>query len=134
NRLEGLARQLGQDAFETAKQQASEVIVCEKLRREQFNLSEVASLKARYGSLLRRRAELLEVLRLVPHDDPTDLLHKRLYYRVFAFTLILGGIFFAHLALAPFGLGWEAWVVCLGIGWVAAFWTERTLETINCET
>src|SRR2546425_2177115 len=74
-----------------------------------------------------------EVLRLAPLDDPTSLLHKRWYYRAFAFTLILAGIFFAHLALAPFGLGWEAWIVCLGIGWVAAFWTERTLETINCE-
>jgi hypothetical protein len=131
-RLEGLARRLGQDAFEKAKQQASEVVASEKLRREKFNLSEITSLQARYDSLFRRRSELLEVLRLAPLDNPSSLLHKRWYYRIFAFTLIVAGIFFAHLALAPFGLGWEAWIVCLGIGWVAAFWTEQTLEKINC--
>ena len=133
NRVEGLARQLGQEAFEIAKQQASEVVASEKLRRETFNLSEINSLQARYSSLSRRRSELLEIIRLAPLDDPTSLLHKRWYYRIFAFSLILAGIFFAHLALAPFGLGWEAWIVCLGIAWVAAFWTERTLERINCE-
>jgi hypothetical protein len=131
--LEALAHQLGQDAFDKAKDQASEVVAWEKLRREKSNLSEIASLKARYDSLFRRRSELLEILRLAPLGDPTHLVHQRWYYRGFALVLILAGILFAHLALAPFGLGWEAWVICVGIGSVAAFWTERTLEKIDCE-
>src|SRR5580704_16159257 len=86
--LEALAHQLGQDAFDRVKEQASEVVTWEKLRREKSNLSEIASLKARYDSLFRRRSEFLEILRLAPSGDPTSLFHKRWYYRAFALTLI----------------------------------------------
>jgi hypothetical protein len=92
NRLESLARQFGQDAFEKTKEQASEAVAWEKIRREKSNLSEIAPLKARYDSLFRCRSELLEVLRLSPSGNPTDLLQKRWYYRAFAITLILAGI------------------------------------------
>jgi hypothetical protein len=131
--LSTLARTLGQDTFEKTKEQANRAIAHETLRRNKFNLAEIASLKGQYDSLFRCRAEHLETIRLSPSNDPRHLLHRRCYYRLFALTLILAGIFFAHLALAPFGLGWEAWVLCLGIGGVAAFWTEQTLEKIDCE-
>jgi hypothetical protein len=131
--LESLARGLGQDTFESVKEHASEIVAWEKIRREKSNLSEIVTLKARFDSLFRLRSELLEFLRLAPQDDPAHLFAKRWYYRAFAGILILAGIFFAHLALAPYGLGWEAWIVCLGIAGVAAFWTEQTLEKIDCE-
>jgi hypothetical protein len=131
--MHDLAHQLGQEAFEKAKDQASEVVSWEKVRREKANLSEIAALKARYDCLFRSREEFLEILRLAPSGDPKSLLHRRLCYQVFALTLVITGVFFAHLALAPFGLGPEAWVLCLGIGCVAAFWTERTLDHITTE-
>ncbi len=130
--LEALAHQLGQDAFDKAKDQAHEVIAWEKTRREKSNLSEITALKARYDCLFRRRTELLETLRLAPGDDSPNTGHKRWYYRGFALTLILAGIFFAHLAIAPFGLGWEAWVLCFGVACVATFWTDRTLAEVSC--
>ncbi len=132
NLLEVLAHQLGQDAFDKAKDQASEVIAWEKIRREKSNLSEMTALKARYDCLFKQRASLLETLRLAPVDDSSNARHKRWYYRGFALSLILSGIFFAHLALAPFGLGWETWVICFGIACVATFWTDRTLAEVNC--
>jgi hypothetical protein len=130
--LESLAHQLGQDAFDKAKDHASEVIAWEKIRREKSNLSEITALKARYDCLFRRRAALLETLRLAPIDDSPNARHKRWYYRGFALSLILAGIFFAHLAIAPFGLGWETWILCFGIACVATFWTDRTLAEVNC--
>src|ERR1700675_2513700 len=101
--LEALAHQLGRDAFDKAKDQASEVIAWEKIRREKSNQSEITALKARYDCLFRRRATLLETLRLAPVDDSPNATHKRWYYRGFALSLILAGIFFAHLALAQIG-------------------------------
>ncbi len=123
--LESLAHQLGQEAFEKAKDQASEVVGWEKLRREKANLPEIATLKSRYDCLFRSHEEFLEALRQAPSGNPDSLLHRRWCYRAFALVLVVAGIFFAHLALAPFGLGPEAWVLCLGIGCVAPFWTER---------
>ena len=103
--LSTLARTLGQETFEKTKEQATRAIAHETLRRKKFTLSEIASLKGQYDSLFRCRAEHLETIRLSPSNDPRHLLHRRWYYRLFALTLILTGIFFAHLALAPFGLG-----------------------------
>jgi hypothetical protein len=132
--IETLARQLGQNTFEKTMEQVREVTGWEKLRRDKFNRAEIASLRIRGDSLLRRRTELLAILRLAPPSgDATGLLRKRWYYRVFALTLVAAGVFFAHLALDPFGWGWETWILCLGIGWTVAFSTEQTLEKIDSE-
>src|SRR5437899_2523975 len=131
--LEALAHQLGQEVVDKAQQQAAEVIAWEKRRRGKFNQSEIASLKARYGCLLERRKELKDILRRAPSEDLTGLRRQRWYHWAMAGVLIVGGVFFAHLALAPFGLGWEAWAFSLAIGIIAAFWTDKTLEKIESE-
>jgi hypothetical protein len=132
--VEGIARQLGQDAVEKAKEQAAEMIAWEKLRREKVNQSESAGLKARYACCMERRKELRDILRLAPSGDIAGLRGRRWYYGILASVLVIAGIFFAHLTLAPFGLGPEAWLFSAGLGLVAAFWTDRTLEKLSSET
>ena len=41
--------------------------------------------------------------------------------------LVLASVVFAHLTLAPFGMGGEVWLFCVAIGMVAAFCTDQTL-------
>src|SRR5207302_8769414 len=89
--------------------------------------------RARYDSLFDRRRELKDILRRAPSENPAGLRRRRWYHMAIAGALLVGGIFFAHLALAPFGLGWEAWAFSLAIGIIAAFWTDKTLEKIESE-
>jgi len=131
--LEGAAYRLGQDAFEELRERAGQLVAWEKIRCEALNQSELASLKARFGCANERRKELKEILRFNPPEDLASLQRGRSYHWAIALVLVVSGIFFAHLALAPFGLGWEAWAFSLGIGLVAAFWTDKTLEKTQSE-
>src|SRR5437660_6490421 len=129
--LESLARELGQGAFEKAKDQASEIIASEKLRRERANQAEIQASRVRYHCCLERRKELKDTLRLAPSGDLASFQSRRLCYFVFAGVLVIAGIVFAHLTLSHFSMGPEVWLISVGLGLVAAFWTEQTLEQLN---
>ena len=131
--LEGQAYQLAQQSFEDLRERAAELVAWGKVRRENLNRAEVASLRARYSACLDRRTELKEVLRLAPGGDLTRTGRKWWYYGGIAVVLIAAGVFFAHLTLAPFGLGWEAWAFSGGLGLVGAFWTDMTLEKVSSQ-
>ncbi len=132
--VEAIARQMGRDAVEKSKEQIAELIAWEKVRHEKQNESEVKALKVRYGCCFERRKELKELARLGPTGSLRNLCLRRLFNISLASFLVVAGVFFAHLTLTPFGLGGEAWLFSAGLGLVAAFWTERTLEKINSET
>jgi hypothetical protein len=131
--LEGAAYRLGQEAFAELNERAGHLVAWEKVRCETLNQSELASLKARFGCANERRKELKEIVRFDPPEDLSSLRRQRWYHWGIALVLVVSGVFFAHLALAPFGLGWEAWAFSLGIGLVAAFWTDKTLEKTHSE-
>jgi hypothetical protein len=129
--LESVAGKLGGDAFDQAKAEADLLVAWEKKRLETRNLSEIAALNARGSQLVERRDELKEIVRHAPPDEAAHLYRQRFYYWTVAFLLFAASVFFAHLSLAPFGLGWEAWVLALGFGIVTAVWTDRVLQTLE---
>jgi hypothetical protein len=129
-----LAEELGGEAFDQAKAQADLLITWEKSKLEKRNRAEITAIKLRGNQLVERREELKEILRHAPVDDSARLRGRRSYYWTVAFLLFAASIFFAHLSLAPFGLGREAWALALGIGVITAVWTDRVLETVDSKT
>lgn len=131
--LDDAAYHLGQEAFGDLQERAGQLVSWERARCGLQNQPDIISVKARLGCRNERREELKEALRLAPPDDLSSLRRRRLFYRSIALVLVASSIFFAHIAILPFGLGWDAWVFCLGIGLIAAFWTDQTLEKTQSE-
>jgi len=131
--LDDAAYHLGQEALGELQERAGQLVSWERVRCELENQPDIISLKARLGCKNERREELKEILRLAPPDGLSSLRRRRLFYWAITLVLIASSIFFAHIAILPFGLGRDAWVFCLGIGLIAAFWTDQTLARTQSE-
>ncbi len=128
---ENLGLVLGQQAYERAKEHASHICGWRKRHIEKSNAAEQARLKVRLVSLIEQADELRERLKSRPPEGSAVLRKRRICLYLFVTLLCLASIFFAHLSLAPFGLGWELWILCLGFGIVVPRSTARTLEIFN---
>jgi hypothetical protein len=119
------------DLGQTAIERVEEACAQEKLRREKLNSAEIAGLRVRLTHLSERRSELRKVDTLTLPSDLENLRRKRWCARFLALFFAACGVFFAHLALAPFGLGWEAWLFSFGLGIVGFLSTDRFLATFE---
>src|SRR2546427_4250877 len=117
--VENLASSLGEAAARQATLKAEQICGWEKQRIGKANASAATGLKARLSFLMERRSALQKFLERAPLGDPAALRRRRCAYWAIAAMLYAASVFFAHLALAPFGLGWETWIMSLAIGVVA---------------
>src|SRR5213594_1902221 len=131
NETDDAAHTLGEEVFNDAVERARHVCVWEKERITKSNQPDITGLKAKLALLVEKRDALKELLRRMPSGNVAALRRRCWCYWTVAAILCVASVFFAHLALAPFGLGWETWLYSLAVGIVCAFWTDRTLEECN---
>src|SRR5712692_7518188 len=122
------AYEMGAAAVERAADEAQTVCAWEKRSIEKLVAPDITRLQARRESLVEKRSELQNIIRQAPRVDIASLKRTRNTYWALALVLVVASILFAHLALAPFGLGWETWGFSVAMGLVGAFWTDQTLE------
>ena len=119
HRSSDLAYMLGVQAYVKEKEDA--LTIC-KLKREELERSvqpDIIGCKAILACRNEKRDQLRQQLRQLPAPSQTISPWMRWYGGTIAFVLWIAGVCFAHLALAPFGLGWYAWIIALAIGIVA---------------
>jgi hypothetical protein len=124
---------LGAEAIERAADEAQTLCAWEKRRIQKLAAPEETRLRARYQALTEQRRELQNLVWLAPALDVASLRVTRNLYWALAVVLVVASVLFAHMALVPFGLGWETWGFSLAIGLVAAFWTDQTLGECGCK-
>lgn len=132
--IEEQSYRLAQESFEGLWGCAAETIGCEKVRREHHNRSEILALRGRYTSLLDRRKELKEQLRHAPEGDLANAGRERWFYAGIALVLIVAGVALAEFTVVPFGMGREAWALCVGLGLVTPFLVDVNLEQFSSRT
>ena len=119
---------LGTDAVERAAERFAQVCAYEKRRREHLNDAEIAPLRARGAILAEERTAMRRDLDRLPRESGISLSH-RIFYWTIALVFVLSGFAFGYLSLAPFGFGPVTWLCAAALGVVAAFWTDRVLDT-----
>ena len=126
-----VAFELGDAAVNQAIDRLERVGGLEKRRREQVNAAEITSLSAELALRTEERDELRAEARRTPRPDPMPR-RSRMWYVAVALVLVIAGFSFAHLALSPFGLGWQVWPYSVALAVVCAYATEETLEKCDC--
>ncbi len=127
-----VAFELGDTAVNRAVDDLERVCDVEKRRREQVNAPEITRLSAELALRTEERDALLAEIRRTPRPSPLPQ-PSRLWYVAIALMLGIAGFSFAHLALAPFGLGWETWLYSLAVASVCAVATDEVLEQFGWE-
>jgi hypothetical protein len=127
-----VAFELGDTAVNRAVDDLERVCAVEKRRREQVNAPEITGLSAELALRTEQRDELQAEIRRTPRQGPLPQ-RSRLWYVAIALMLGVAGFSFAHLALAPFGLGWETWLYSLAVASVCAVATDEVLEQCGWE-
>jgi hypothetical protein len=126
-----VAFELGDAAVNQAVDRLERVGGLEKRRREEVNAVEVTSLSAELAVRIEERDELRAEIRRTPRPDLVPR-RSRIWYVSVALVLAIAGFSFAHLALSPFGLGWQVWPYSVALAVVCAYATDETLEKCNC--
>lgn len=126
-----VAFELGDAAVNQAIDRLECVGGLEKRRREHVNAAEIMSLSAELALRIEERDELRTEVRRTPRPDPMPR-RSRIWYVAIALVLAIAGFSFAHLALSPFGLGWQVWPYSVALAVVCAYATEETLEKCDC--
>src|ERR1039458_10421643 len=119
-----VAFELGDAAVNQAVWRVERVGGLEKRRREQVNAAEITSLSAELALRTEERDELRAEARRTPRPDPMPR-RSRMWYAAGALVLVIAGFSFAHLALSPFGLGWQVWPYSVALAVVCAYATEE---------
>jgi hypothetical protein len=122
-----LAYELGTAAADKSLDQGQPVMNYERQRLECRNEAAIAECKAK----LKTRSDERELLRVQIRSSPQVVFNarlRRLYYVSIATVLMTGGVSFAHLAFAPFGFGWEAWLYAATLPLICAGLEEVVLE------
>ena len=127
-----VAFELGDAAVNRAVENLERVCGVEKRRRELLNAPEIKSLGAELALRTEERDELTDQIRRTPRPNPLPQ-RSRLWYVAIAVVLGVAGFAFAHMALAPFGLGWETWLYSLAVATAFAVATDEVLEQFGCE-
>ena len=127
-----VALELGDAAVNRAVDNLERVCGVEKRRRELLNAPDIKSLGAELALRTEERDELTDQIRRTPRPAPLPR-QSRLWYVMVALVLGVAGFSFAHLALAPFGLGWETWLYSLAVATVCAVATDEVLEQCGRE-
>jgi hypothetical protein len=127
-----VAFELGNAAVNRAVDHLELVCGVEKRRREEANAPEIKGLGAELALRTEERDELSDQIRRTPRQVPLRP-QSRLWYVAIALLLGVAGFSFAHLALAPFGLGWETWLYSLAVATVCAVATDEVLEQCGRE-
>jgi hypothetical protein len=126
-----VAFDLGDAAVNQSVDRLEEIRNHEKQRLEQVNAAEIISLNAELALRTEERDALREDICRMPKPDPMPR-RSRIWYVSVALVLGAAGFSFAHLALAPFGLGWQVWPYSVALAVVCAYATDETLEKCNC--
>jgi hypothetical protein len=126
-----VAVELGDAAVNQAIDRLERVCAHEKMRREHINRAEITGLSAELALRNEERDELKAQIRTTPRPDLMPR-RSRVWYVAVALVLAVAGFSFAHLALTPFGLGWQVWPYSVAIAVVCAYATDETLEKCGC--
>jgi len=126
-----VAVELGDAAVNQAIDHLEHVCAHEKRRREHINQAEITCLSAELALRIEEREELRAEIRRTPRPDPMPR-RSPTWYAAIALVLVAAGFSFAHLALTPFGLGWQIWPYSAALAVVCAYATDETLEKCNC--
>jgi hypothetical protein len=118
---------IGKAAAERSFDHGEKIMTHEKRRRELVNDGEIIECRARLQILAEERCCLRALLR---HHADGDLnsAARRQYCICAAAILILAGLSFSHLALEPFGLGWQAWPVAVALAIMCAILGDYLFE------
>jgi hypothetical protein len=106
----------------------------EKLRIQKTNAGEIAKRQARLELHCQRRDELTAFLQRRPPVDLVALGRKRQMYLLLSTVFAVASIVFAHMAMAPLGLGWEAWVVGVAVGLMGMILCAKFIEAWESHT
>src|ERR1017187_8013817 len=127
-----IAFDLGDAAVDQAVDRLERIRDFEKAAREGVNAAEITSLNAELALRTGQRDELRDAIRKTPRPDPSGR-QSRIWYVAIALVLAMAGFAFAHLALTPFGVGWEVWPIAIALSVVCAYTTDETLEKCACD-
>jgi hypothetical protein len=127
-----VAFELGDAAVNRAVENLECVCGVEKRRRELLNAPDIKSLGAELALRTEEHDELTDQIRRTPRRSLLPQ-RSRLWYVMIALMLGIAGFSFAHLALTPFGLGWETCLYSLAVATVCAVATDEVLEQCGWE-
>jgi hypothetical protein len=124
-----IGRQLGEDGTKSFLNNVEMYCAQEARRIALENRSPLVAAKAQLAVLAGEEQRIRETLHDAP--QPGDINHlRRKKMLAWAVTVVLTvtGFFLAALAFAPFELGWQSYLFCLGIAMVLPFLIEKLLE------
>lgn len=124
-----IGSQLGEDAVNRVVANVEQYCAYQVRHIELENRAPIAMLKAEYNLLGKQASTIEHRLRDAP--PPGDLRryrHKRVFAWVVTGLLTVTAFFLAQLALAPFRLGWQSYLFCIGIATVIPFLMEELFE------
>jgi hypothetical protein len=133
NYLQDLGHELGQDGIDRLVEQVEAVCVHERQKIELTNEPEIVRLRMEFASWCEEEKRISDELRLAP--PPGDRRSRRIEAWMsggFAILLTLAGFFFSLLALEPFRLGWERYLICAGIAVLCPYGIQRCLKEWDC--
>jgi hypothetical protein len=135
NCVEDIGQELGQDGIDRLIEQVESVCVHERRKIELSNEPEIARLRVEFACWSDEEKRISEKLRLAP--PPGDLRSRRIeawFSAGFAILLIVAGFFFSLLALEPFRLGWQRYLLCLGVAVLCPYGIHRCLKEWDCRS
>ncbi len=122
-------RNLGLEGVEHTAGRAEVYCDCERERITLMNEPRIRELRALGGHLAEREAALRDRLRHAA--PPGDVRHRRRragYYWTTGVALAFAAFCFSLIGLAPYRLGWAAYLYCLGIAIITPFAVEEFLD------
>src|ERR1700761_4642703 len=93
------------------------------------NRAPILMLRAELGLLVEQASVIEDRLRdAPPPGDLRHFRHKRIFAWIVTGLLTVAAFFLAAFALAPFRLGWQSYLICVGISTVLPFLMEEFFE------
>jgi hypothetical protein len=135
NHVQDLGHELGQGGIDRLVEQVEAVCLHERRKIELTNEPEIVRLRMEFASWCDEEKRISEQLRLAP--PPGDRRSRRIEAWMsggFATLLTVAGFFFSLLALDPFRLGWERYILCIGIAILCPYGIHRCLKEWDCRS
>jgi len=129
-----IGSQLGADGVNGVVAKVEQYSLHEERRIALENHALIVAMRAELSLLTDEENRIREQLRDAP--PPGDLRHHRrkaIFYWAVTVILTVTGFFLAALTFAPFRLGWQGYLFCLGIATVVPFLVEKLLQDARLE-
>ena len=131
---EEVAQQLGMEGVDNLVTNAERVCTYQQQYIELTNQSMIVRLQGEYSLLVSEEQRIEAKLHTAPPSGDLRRLRRRAFYSwsVTAF-LTVAGFALSLMTLAPFRLGWVAWLYCGGIAIVTPYLVDKLLEVRGME-